>query len=176
MYGELTPIADAAALAKRVPSAILSDCGNTFLPNLKELKISSTCLDYWSRLFECHRPSLTKLKLSCFHIGLSSMSPFNWSDAPVLWPNLKELGLLNTRECTTLDPLRSITPHLKEFQKLEKLLVVPIDFRREHWTWNPNSLLGALIQLPDHALPVGLRVENVDGYPYICFHHHPLQE
>jgi len=89
----LTSIADAADFAERVPIEVIQDCSNQFLPQLQEFDAEGTCLGYWSRLFsECHRPSLIKLKLLCSHLGLPSMSQFNLSDAPNLWPNLKELG------------------------------------------------------------------------------------
>ena len=122
-YCTLTPITTAAALVKHVPREILADCANQFLPQLRELETIGICLGYWSRLFDCRRPSLTKLRLNCSHLGLPSMTRLNWSDAPDLWPNLTEVRFLNGEGCATLNTLKSIAPHLNGFQNLRDLVI-----------------------------------------------------
>ena len=87
----------------------VSDADNhQFLPNLEKLTTSSTCLGDWSSLFECPRPLLTHLILSCSHIGIESKSPlFDWHNIPEMWPNLQYLAILNTLNLT-LDKLKGI--------------------------------------------------------------------
>jgi len=68
---------------------------DNFLPRLKKFEIR-ICLGPWSPLFECFRPSLTDIGLGCAHIG-TSRSQFNWIEVPNLWPNLREMTLLDTR-------------------------------------------------------------------------------
>ena len=53
------------------------------------------------------------------------MSQFNLSDAPNLWPNLKDLGILSSYHgyYSTLNTIKLIAPHLHEFQHLEQLCV-----------------------------------------------------
>ena len=89
---------------------------NDFLPQLDNLK-SASCLGEWSPLFECHRPSLTLLILACPHLGLATRSKFNWPDAPLLWPNLRNLKVAKC-DGLTVDMLREVVPqweHLDEF-------------------------------------------------------------
>ena len=96
-----------------VPAAVMSDISNQFLPNLKKLETLGTCLGQWSRLFECHRPLMTDVTLNCFHFGLPTLSRFNWSDIPELWPNLRQL--IFSDGPSTLNALRFIVPLLNEF-------------------------------------------------------------
>ena len=151
---KLTPLADARELAERVPRATLDDCTNRFLCELKELDVKGTCLGYWSRLFECRRPLLTQLKLNCSHLGILSLNSFDWSDAFNLWPYLMELGFYNERPAT-LYALKSISPHLNDFQHL-KQLIVPI------LIYTVPTVIGRLstdiLAQTGYPLPVGLRV------------------
>ena len=81
------------------------DAENQFLPSLENLKTSKTCFGDWSSLFECPRPSLTHLILSCSHIGIASKSPlFDWHNIPEMWPNLQVLVILSNSNLT-LDKL-----------------------------------------------------------------------
>ena len=97
------------------------DAENQFLPSLENLKTSETCFGDWSSLFECPRPSLTHLILSCSHIGIASKSPlFDWHNIPEMWPNLQYLAILSTLNLT-LDKLDVI---LNQFNKL-KLVILP---------------------------------------------------
>lgn len=50
--------------AQRIPPEMLAHFGQ-LLPHLKSFSAVKTCLGHWSRLFECHRPSLTALQFSC---------------------------------------------------------------------------------------------------------------
>ena len=95
MDSDCVPLVDSAAFALRVPAEILADY-SCFLPNLKVLSTLRCCFGEWSRLFECYRPLLTKLKLSCSHIGVPSKNVFSWQNIPILWPHLKELYFNNT--------------------------------------------------------------------------------
>ena len=167
------PIANATEFAERVPEAVLADCTNRFLPNLKKLELISTCLGQWSRLFECHRPALTELSLSCSHIGLPSVSRFNWSDtASYLWPNLRHLSLRNFHSPKLFKLLKSIVPHLVGFNDLEKL-ILPTECRIPSLVHGMVSIstMNAVAQL-GHTLPVGLciqtdeRVHNISHCPY----------
>ena len=168
-YCDLTPsITSAATLMNRVPRAVLDDCTDQFLPELKELDARNNCLGYWSRLFECHRPSLAKCYVKCFHLGLASVSQFNWSDAPNMWPNLKELG------CATFNTLKSIAPHLNEFQHPENI-IVPNKIRISS-EWVDFSTSNVLAKKDDHS-PVFIvhRETNVDKFfihcPYVKKEH-----
>ena len=113
-YCSLTPIANADALAQRVPRAILHDCANKFLPQLKELIVDGTCLGYWSRLFECPRPSLIKWTGFCSHLGFPSVSRFDWSDVPLMWPNMKEFGFYNNHGSAPVNTFKSLAPYLND--------------------------------------------------------------
>lgn len=116
-------IRNATELSLRVPPTILANCGQ-FLPNLKTLTTAGTCLGHWSRLFECRRPWLTAFHFSCCHIGLPSMSEFNWTDAPQLWPNLRRLTLLNLGRQTT-EMLKQVVPQLNNFRKFQEFVIPP---------------------------------------------------
>ena len=167
---KLIPFTDAAAFAERVPRAILTE-SDPFLPELKELKTKVTCLGYWSRLFECHRPSLVKLRLNCSHIGLSSVSRYDWSDTPSLWPNLKELGLLDNESNSPLNALKSISPHLNEFQHLQKLIVSATT--PSQIGFMSTSYVTAQI---GHPLPIGLRVEIWESHSTYCNLHQEREQ
>ena len=155
------PIANATEFAERVPEAVLADCSNRFLPKLKKLEYLNTCLGQWSRLFECHRPALTELSLTCSHIGLPFVSQFNWNDATsYLWPNLRHLSLRHYDSFTLLKLLKSIVPHLGGFQHLKKFilpttLIIPIGHGRVVNIFT----MDALAQM-GHPLPIGLRVRR----------------
>jgi hypothetical protein len=90
---------------------------NCFLPLLEKMT-SSICLGDWSRLFECHRPSMTLLTLTCSHIGVYSTSSFSWNDVPSLWPHLQELRLYDTKglDFSTMCP--RILPQLRDLKRL----------------------------------------------------------
>ena len=97
------------------PTHCLIDANANFLPSLVNLKTSVTCLGDWSSLFECPRPLLTNLSLSCSHIGIASKSPlFDWHNIPEMWPNLQSLTILSTLNLT-LDKLQTIL-NLKKFE------------------------------------------------------------
>ena len=120
-------IGDEDFLVLRLPPGILADSG-LFLPNLKTLSTAGNCLDHWSRLFECHRPSLTSLQLSCCHFGLPSMSQFNWDDTPRLWPNLMQLTLIGSCLVSYFNfnlakVMDQIVPQLQHFKNFQKLVV-----------------------------------------------------
>ena len=117
----MAPIDNFDQLALHLPPAILGDAGQ-FLPNLKSLSMVGTCFGHWSRLFECHRPSLSALHLTYCHIGRSSMGQFNWDDTPNLWPNLQKLELFQAGH-QTRKLLKKIVPQLKEFKNFKKLVV-----------------------------------------------------
>ena len=87
-----------------------------FLPNLKNFATYNSCLGECSPLFECHRPSLTALILSCSHIGISS-TPLNWEDIPDLWPNLESLHLDKTSGLS-IKMVSQILPRLVHLQTL----------------------------------------------------------
>ena len=144
-----------------------------FCLNLKKLELISTCLGQWSRLFECHRPALTELSLSCSHIGLPSVSRFNWSDtASYLWPNLRHLSLRNFHSPKLFKLLKSIVPHLVGFNDLEKL-ILPTECRIPSLVHGMVSIstMNAVAQL-GHPLPVGLCIQtdelvhNISHCPY----------
>jgi hypothetical protein len=87
-----------------------------FLPHLKRLKLR-ICLGLWSPIFECHRPTFTTLNVICIHIGVPNQSEFEWGDVPKLWPNIRELHMINA-EALTLDFLMEFVPKLKHLQIL----------------------------------------------------------
>ena len=168
----LTPIANAAALAQRVPRAILADCANKFLPQLKELIVDVTCLGYWSRLFECPRPSLIKWTGFCSHLGFPSVSRFDWSDAPLMWPNMKKFGFYNNHGSAPVNTFKSLAPYLNEFQHLEKLLVPAVISE----SWISFPVLDILAQT-GHPLPVGVRItEQHFTSTYNCFFQQEQEE
>ena len=141
-----------------------TDCDGAFLPCLTNLKMIRTCLGKWSRLFDCHRPSLKILNFTCSHIGFPLASPFKWSDTPNLWPNLRELTLYNYELCT-VSTLKSLVPHLERFMHLEKLIlpewITENDFNR-HYTLD-------LCLLNSHPLPnVQIQMEDRDAI-YVTF-------
>ena len=110
----------------------LSALSVPFLPILNRLVVSGTCLGDWSRLFECNRPSLNTLFLSCSHIGIASKSPFNWEDIPNLWPNLQCLHLDKTTGLT-VNKLRDIIPlfhHLAALSLPDRMIESPEDRQR----------------------------------------------
>ena len=88
-----------------------------FLPVLEKMT-SSICLGDWSRLFECHRPSLTLLTLACSHVGISSMNQSSWNDVTTFWPKLQELRLYDTKglEFSTMCP--RILPQFQDLKRL----------------------------------------------------------
>lgn len=141
---------------ERVPAHVRANCSNRFLPKLKKLEIFGRCIGQWSRLFECHRPLLTELKLTCFHLGFPSLCQFKWSDAPNLWPNLRQLGLYGGRK--TMKALESIALHLNYFNNLEKLIV-----QRDMYTGfglPELSPVDVLVQPYHPPLPAGLHVQT----------------
>jgi len=127
------PLVNAAAFAERVPRAVLDDCRNQFLPQLRELVTDRTCLGFWSRLFECHRPPLVELRAACSHIGIPSVNQFDWSHTPNLWPNMEILEFFN-KSHSTLNALKSIAPHLGEFRKSQKSY--HSDRYSDKWSWS----------------------------------------
>ena len=141
---------------ERVPAEVLADCSNRFLPKLKKLEIFGRSIGQWSRLFECHRPLLTELKLTCFHFGLPSTNRFNWNDAPTLWPNVQQLGLYGGNR-TAVKALESIAVRLNDFKHLEKLIV-----SRDKLTGYGLPELSPLEILvrTGHPLPVGLHFQT----------------
>ena len=160
-----TPVADEEAFVELVPTGILVDLANSFLPKLKTLSTKYTCFGQWSRLFECHRPSLTKLTVSCFHFGLPYASRFNWEDSPNLWPSLKELGIRNN-DASLMSLLHSIAPLLTNFIHL-KTLVVP-----RYWYGHRSVSLSfdTLDEMKNLNLPVALSVTTMDhGCDMACF-------
>ena len=164
----LIPIVNSAEFAERVPRAVLADCANQFLPQLKELVTTVTCLGYWSRLFECHRPNLIELDLSCSHIGLRSVSQFDWSDAPNLWPNLEILKFYCNESESTANALKSIAPHLSEFQHLRNLAIPTVIRTNGGVVLSPLDFLART----GHPLPIGLCVRIVSSRrPSRCLYH-----
>ena len=89
---------------------------DTFLPRLKKLKIGC-CIGLWSPLFERQRPLLTKLELTCPHIGIPSRSKFNWMDVPILWPSLRRLNF-GKGDGLTEETLREMVSQLKQLERL----------------------------------------------------------
>ena len=90
----------------RTPTAIHFD--GPFLPRLKKLvDLSSSCLGLWSSLIETERPLLTELRVHCAHIGISSVSHFQWTDIPTLWPSLRTLNVKSAKGLTLGYPLSS---------------------------------------------------------------------
>jgi len=141
---------------ERVPAEVLARCSKRFLPNLRKLEIFGRCMGQWSRLFECHRPLLTELKLTCFHFGLPSVSRFNWNEAPTLWPNLQQLGLYGGNRMA-VKALESITVRLNDFKHLEKLIV-----SRDKLTGYglPELSPVEILVRTGHPLPTGLHVQT----------------
>jgi len=161
---------EARTLVQRIRhDDVLADSG--FLPKLKCITTRQTCLFEWSRLFECHhRPSLTELDLACYHVGLPSASQINWSDTPIFWPNLQRLkfsdrGLFSAH--TILNNIKSMTPHLNRFYRLEELVVPRLD---------------ACFELQDISciLPTGLLIFQNGGIGYYgnhqCLFREEIQE
>ena len=152
----------------------LADISSHFLPKLKTLKIFH-CFGQWSRLFECRRPSLTKVILICSHIGVPHTSLYKWHDVPKLWPNLRELGLRGYSHYT-LKALKGIAPFLNEFHHLKKI-IVPVelptgDLEEDHY--DKLLPLDVLVQA-GHPLPASLCVETDRairdtsiGWDYYC--------
>ena len=141
-YSQLNKLkisSDCALLPIPVTDEFPQRSAQTFLPQPKTLKINC-CLGSWSPLFECQRPTLTKLKLRCPHLGIASTSRYDWIDIPQLFPNLRKLyikqGLGLTveiyEEITTnlnhlefaLLPRHNVNTQLKrqEFKKLKTQL------------------------------------------------------
>ena len=158
---DLVRIQDADEFAEHVPAAVISDISNQFLPNLKKLETLGTCLGQWSRLFECHRPLMTDVTLNCFHFGLPTLSRFNWSDIPELWPNLRQLKFSDGP--STLNALRFIVPLLNEFHHLENFIVP----RNISLSLEIVGLLtfDILEQTGHSSIPIGLNVQTVSLYP-----------
>jgi hypothetical protein len=72
---------------------------------------------------------LTDLNLSCFHLGVTSVTRFNWSDAVAhLWPNLSQVGIYSN--LVTMQQINSITQQLMKFHHLKKY-VIPLKLRRD---------------------------------------------
>jgi len=162
-----TPIVDAAALEERLSRVVPKNSTITFLPDLKELKTINTCLGYWSRLFECQRLPLIKLYLHCSHIGLPSVSRFNWSDVPNQWPNLKFLGFHSAVGRSTLNTLRAIAPCLENFYHLEEISVpgqIMSSYEQEEFRVLVEGGLKNFFAQVRHPLPDGLLVK-IDYYP-----------
>ena len=119
-----------------VSTAHLAECGNRFLPKLKTLSSDCTCFGDRSPFFDCLRPLLTELHLSCycnFRLPFDS-SQFKWNNTHELWPNLRRLALLISEynsncpyEYRRMQPgaLDSITLYLNWFQQLEELKISP---------------------------------------------------
>ena len=109
-----------SSLISRPRPCLIDDVNIQFLPSLERLGTRATCLGDWSSLFECPRPLLTHLFLSCSHIGIESKSPlFDWHNIPEMWPNLQVLYILSTLNLT-LDKLDVI---LNQFNKLQRVCV-----------------------------------------------------
>ena len=102
----LAVLTNSDALAERVLQA---NCG--YLSKLKSLKVETTCLGHWSPLFECPRPLVTHLHLFCCHASLPTVSKYNWSDTPQLWPDLRSLRFCNSVGGATIKALESFIPH-----------------------------------------------------------------
>ena len=161
----LTPISDAAALDKRVSAHLDYSITNKFLPKLKELQTINTCLGYWSRLFEFQRPSLKKMYLHCCHIGLPSVSRFDWGDAPNQWPSLQVLGFHCAVGRSTLNTLKAVAPHLEQFQQLQEISI-PGQIMLSDEQEEEESVLSLVDVLAQVGIPLsdGLQI-NVDYYP-----------
>lgn len=67
--------------------------GDVFLPNLKNLRVTSCCLGQGSSLFETARPLLNRVELNCVHFDIQEVGDQRWEDLPDLWPNLEYLTL-----------------------------------------------------------------------------------
>ena len=101
----------------RTPTAIHFD--GPFLPRLKKLvDLSSSCLGLWSSLIETERPLLTELRVHCAHIGISSVSHFQWTDIPTLWPNLRTLNVKSAKGLTLDTLCRHILPRMGNLEVL----------------------------------------------------------
>jgi len=154
-WSKFIPLVNAAAFAERVPRAVLDDCRNQFLPQLRELVTDRTCLGFWSRLFECHRPPLVELRAACSHIGIPSVNQFDWSHTPNLWPNMEILEFFN-KSHSTLNALKSIAPHLGEFRKSQKSYL-NLTLNEVEVVLSPLDFLAQT----GHPLPIELCVRTV---------------
>ena len=107
-------------------------------------------------LCEKSQSILVKLRVACSHIGIDSVDQFDWSHAPNLWPNLEVLQFLNESD-SSLNVLKSIAPHLSEFQHLKNLTISPNITNITHC--QVLSPLDFLAQT-GHPLPIGLCVRT----------------
>jgi len=101
---------------------------DNLLPNLMKLTIF-ICLGQWSRVFECHRPSLVSVRLACPHFNIPSRSRLKWNNLSNIWPNLRHLAFnraFNNTEGLELEILYQFIPQLKQLQ----LLTLPYDSPR----------------------------------------------
>lgn len=96
----------------------------SFLPRLKSLYSSSTCLHNVSHLLETPRPSLLRFYCRCLHIGIpESNSRCTLMDIPKLWPNLEELVVGFPNEGVMLGNLLKIEPIIPQLEKLKRLVL-----------------------------------------------------
>ena len=146
--GSFVPVPDLEDFVLPLPDAVIDDLPNKFLSHLANLDIRDTCPVQWSKVFECHRPFLTELSVSCLHIGTGD-GLNGWYQVNILWPNLRQL-IFYEYGTATLNMIRSIAPYLWQFQHLKELRL-------------PNkSAMDALIE-SGISLPPGLRVKTSGG-------------
>lgn len=114
-----------------------------FLPLLEILHIFGTCLGKWSRLFETHRPVLTKVSLNCTHFGITPISRFTWSDLPLLWPNLTKWNLLSHVKDLPIDQLPQLIDQWKSLNEvyLQIPKSLPTPREKEQLINNPRAYL-----------------------------------
>ena len=91
-----------------------------FLPRLKKMT-STKCLGTcWGKVFECKRPTLIELHLSCFHIGFyQEGNDLTWEDLPKLWSNLRHLSVNSPNPGLTVEKLSEIVPQFQHLTKLQ---------------------------------------------------------
>lgn len=91
-----------------------------FLPRLKKM-MSMKCLGTcWGKVFECKRPSLIELHLSCCHIGFyQEGNELTWEELPKLWPNLHHLSFNSPNPGLSVGKLSVIIPQFEHLTKVQ---------------------------------------------------------
>ena len=133
-----------------------------FLPKLKNLKSTDTCLGALSPVFECARVALKHLNLSCCHLGVPGVTQLSWRDIPDLWPNLETIDL----SCATDLTMDNLRLFVFRMENLKWIGVHLIDWEDEEEVKSFDDLKKELQEKKSISL-----YENVAEFSGCCYHH-----